>query len=219
MANHTQIRALVVGVEGIFVRFADLAPLRRWEQRLGLSPRHLIADILESPSSTRACLGLMKDADVWMELACLHYRLHADEVAALAADFWATMQVDTKLLDFMQSLRPRLRVAALGNAWPGARDRYMRTHAIAEYLDTVVLSSEEGLVMPDTRIYEVATARLGVSPGEALFVDASRERLDGARDAGMQVLPFIGSEQLVASLGPMLATDPDCAELVAGAAS
>lgn len=213
------IRAVTVGVEGVLVRLGDPSRLQRWEQRLGLSPRRLVADILESPSSARACLGLMQDADVWMELACLQYRLHADEVAALAADFWATMRVDTALLTTLQTLRPHLRVAALANAWPSTRDRYLHRFGIGEHVDALVLSAEEGLVMPDTRLYEAATARLDVSPAEVLFVDADPDRIAGARDAGLQALPFAGQEQFAASLSRMLAMDPNNAELVARAAS
>lgn len=208
MASLTHLRAVVVGVEGALVRLGDLSRLQPWEQRLGLPPRRLVADILESPSSARACLGLMQDADVWMELACLHYRLHADEVAALAADFWACMRVDTVLLDMLHSLRPRLRVAALDNAWPGARDRYTRLFAIADAVDALVLSAEEGLAMPDTRIYEAVVARLGVAPAEALFIDANPERIAGARDSGLQALPSASHEQLAGSLSRALAADP-----------
>lgn len=219
MQSHTPIRAVIFGVEGVLVRLADLSGLQRWGSRLGLSPRQLIADILESPSSARACVGLMTDADLWMELACLYYRLHADEVAALARDFWDIMQVDGELLAFVGSCRRRVRVAALANAWPGARQRYMHTFGIANSVDTLVLSCEEGLVMPDTRIYEVVAERLGISPEEALFVDASAERIAGARDAGLQVLPFIDHGQIANDLSRVLASFPNGIELAARAAS
>src|SRR5579863_6985740 len=127
-----EIRAIVVGVEGVLVRLAD--PLRHapWERRLGLAPGGLAHDVLRSPSSCRACLGLMQDADVWMELSCLLFRLHADEAGALAADFWSGMNVNVGLRDAIQALRSRLRVAGVSNAWPGTRERYRNRYALAD---------------------------------------------------------------------------------------
>lgn len=54
------------------------------------------------------------------------------------------------------------------------------------YFGAVVLSYEVGLRKPERGIYELAANRLGVSPGECLFVgDGGSRELQGARAAGM----------------------------------
>jgi HAD superfamily hydrolase (TIGR01509 family) len=139
-----------------------------------------------------------------MELGCLLFRLHADEMAALAADFWSGMSVDAELRDVIRAMRPRLPVAGLSNAWPGARERYTRRYGLAGAFDTLVISAEEGLVKPDTRIYELASERLGVLPGHTLFVDADPHHVAGARDAGLQALRFVSTPRLSADLDRLL---------------
>ena len=208
MATVADVRAIVVGVEGVLVRLTDPSRHAPWERRLGLAPGGLAYDVLQSPSSCRACLGLMEDADVWMELGCLLFRLHADEMAALAADFWSGMRIDVELRDVIQALRSTLPVAGLSNAWPGARQRYLRRYGLADTFDMLVISAEEGLVKPDTRVYELAAERLGVSPAYTLFVDADPQHVAGARDAGLQALRIVSTKQLTTDLARLIAIDP-----------
>jgi putative hydrolase of the HAD superfamily len=56
-------------------------------------------------------------------------------------------------------------------------------------LDAVVLASDAGAAKPDPRAFAAALRRLGVAPGEALFVgdDAARD-LEGARRAGLSAV-------------------------------
>jgi putative hydrolase of the HAD superfamily len=58
--------------------------------------------------------------------------------------------------------------------------------------DAVVASCEIGSNKPDRHIYEACLARLGVEARRALFVDDSRENLDGAAALGFCTLHFFG---------------------------
>ena len=63
-----------------------------------------------------------------------------------------------------------------------------------ELFDDVVDSSEVGLRKPDPRIYARAVERLGVAPGEALFVDDAPGNVRGARAAGLEAV-LIGPQR------------------------
>jgi putative hydrolase of the HAD superfamily len=55
--------------------------------------------------------------------------------------------------------------------------------------DATVFSCDVGISKPDPRIYEIACERLGVEPGESLFVgDGANDELPGAERAGMTAL-------------------------------
>lgn len=202
-------RAIIFGVEGVLLHAPDPCALESWEQRLGLARGSLTDDIIASPAAWRATLGLVDDADVWMELACL-FRLHADEVRTLARDFIASMRVDAALVGFVRSLRslrsvhPHLRTGLLSNAWPGARARYTETYGLGDVADTIIISAEEQLAKPDTRIYQLAAERLAIAPEDALFVDACQDHVAAARDAGLQGLHVVHRDQLIAGLSRVL---------------
>jgi putative hydrolase of the HAD superfamily len=58
---------------------------------------------------------------------------------------------------------------------------------LAPYFDDVVLSCTVGLRKPDPAIYRLSCERLGVEPGECLFVgDGANDELAGAERVGMK---------------------------------
>jgi putative hydrolase of the HAD superfamily len=60
---------------------------------------------------------------------------------------------------------------------------------LAPHIDDLVLSCTVGLRKPDPRIYELACVRLGVEPGECLFVgDGANDELAGALRVGMHAV-------------------------------
>jgi FMN phosphatase YigB (HAD superfamily) len=203
MGPSVPIRAVIFAVGGVLVRACEQNGRREWEWRLGLAPGELAREVFAFPTMRRAMLGLATEADAWMELACL-YRLHADEMRALAAGFWADALLDDELLAFVRGLRPRYATALLANAGPGARADWASRFDLCDAVDSVIVSAEERLVKPDTRIYELAVARLGVAPAEALFVDDSPENVAGAHDAGMHALQFVCREQIIADVSVAL---------------
>jgi putative hydrolase of the HAD superfamily len=57
---------------------------------------------------------------------------------------------------------------------------------LASLLDTAVFSCEVKFKKPDPRIFELAAGRLGVAPGNCLFVgNGGSQELSGTRNAGM----------------------------------
>ena len=77
-------------------------------------------------------------------------------------------------------------------AWPQS--------PLARCFDVAVFSSDVGLAKPDPAIYRIAAERLGVAPGECVFVgDGADGELAGAAAAGMTVLRTIEHKD----------TDPD----------
>lgn len=76
------------------------------------------------------------------------------------------------------------RVGLLSNTALDLRSRLADLGLLA-YLDTVVLSFEEGLVKPDPRLFQLAADRLGVPAHECVYVGDTPQVDGGAVDAGM----------------------------------
>jgi putative hydrolase of the HAD superfamily len=64
---------------------------------------------------------------------------------------------------------------------------------LAARIDAAVFSCSVGMVKPDPRIYRIAAERLGVEPGDCLFVDDQPTFVEGALEAGMDAV-LIGDE-------------------------
>jgi putative hydrolase of the HAD superfamily len=123
--------------------------------------------------AARARLGAL-DAESWTQ-----YR---EEVWELAARF----RTDGR------------RTAMLSNCGPEVIDRVRAQREVTRYFDALVISWEVGTVKPEPAIYRIAAERLGVAPGEALFVDDRPENVAGAEAVGMQGMLFEGDASVPA---------------------
>jgi putative hydrolase of the HAD superfamily len=90
---------------------------------------------------------------------------------------------------------------------------------LRERVDETVHSSRVGVAKPDTGIFRVALARLGVAPGEALHVgDGVDADVEGARAAGLGAV-LVDRRRRRPRVPPGVATITTLAELPAIAAS
>jgi putative hydrolase of the HAD superfamily len=77
-----------------------------------------------------------------------------------------------------------IRTGLITNSWGlGIYER-----APTDLFDAAVISGEVGMHKPQAEIYMLACDRLGVEPGEAVFVDDLRENCEGAEAVGMSAI-------------------------------
>lgn len=183
-------RAAIFDLGGVLLRTGDQTGRRRWEARLGLPPGALHDAVFASPTAAQASVGAAPASAVWTELA-RQYDLTQAELGELQRDFWSGDRFDTDLAAFLRSLRPRFRTAILSNAWLDARAFFTRDLGLAEIVNFMVISAEEGVMKPDPRIYLRTAARLNVLPEEAVFVDDVRANVDAAEAVGMRGVHFV----------------------------
>jgi putative hydrolase of the HAD superfamily len=84
------------------------------------------------------------------------------------------------------------RTALLSNGITEIADRVRAERGAGRLFDAVVISCEVGCAKPAAAIYELVLSRLGVAPGEALFVDDRPENLEGAERLGIHTFHFVG---------------------------
>lgn len=192
------IRAVIFDVGGVLLRTEDRSARRAWERRFGLPEWGLADLVFGNPVARRASVGRASADDAWAEVA-RRLSLGPAELRALQADFWRGDAWDADLLEFVRSLRPRLKTGVLSNAWPGAREANA-AHVNPGLFDVIVYSGEEGMEKPDPEIYRRALARLGVGPAEAVFVDDVAENVAAARAVGMRGVQFQNPAQAIAEI-------------------
>lgn len=199
----TLIRAVIFDFGGVLVRTEDRAPRNRLAARLGLTYEELSSLVFENPSSQQATLGQISVSQHW-EAVGTSLGLMPEALQAVQDEFWAGDVLDTSLVDLLRALRPRYQTALLSNAWDDLRQVLEQRLKILDAFDQVIISAEEGLMKPDERIFRLALERLGVAPGEAVFVDDFAHNITAARLAGLQAIHFRSADQARAELEQML---------------
>lgn len=91
----------------------------------------------------------------------------------------------------------------ISNSW--VMDHY--TEEIRGLFDEVVISAEVGLHKPEPEIFLLAAERLGVDPGDCVFVDDLRENCAGAEAVGMTPLLHRDAGKTIARLEELLGVE------------
>ena len=94
------------------------------------------------------------------------------------------------LVETLSELRNRdLRLAIVSNGRAAPQSPVIQTLGIGDFFHSIVISKVEGLAKPDSRIFELALDRLGVTSTNAVFVgNHPREDIQGAQQAGLRAI-------------------------------
>ncbi|MET0979742.1 MAG: HAD-IA family hydrolase [Candidatus Saccharimonadales bacterium] len=101
------------------------------------------------------------------------------------------------LVDYIRELRPNYKIGLLSNVGRGVMDRLFSATEEGELFDTVVLSSEVGIVKPDAAIFTLASDRMGLSPENCLMVDDLAPNIESAISVGMQGVVFTTTNNFI----------------------
>jgi len=106
---------------------------------------------------------------------------------------------NVELLKFYKE-HPVYNVYALSNFPPDyfmeAKDKY----DFLSIFDNKVISGLVGLIKPEPEIYELLLERCKIDPAETVFIDDSMVNIEGARNAGINVILYENHRQLLDDL-------------------
>lgn len=113
-----------------------------------------------------------------------------------AADFRSWLSINPGTIEVLADLKAGgTRLALLSNA--GADfGSYLRFGPLRDYFETFFISGELELVKPDPEIFTHALSVLGVSAGQAVFVDNREDNVRSAQDLGITGHVFTSAAQL-----------------------
>jgi len=135
-----------------------------------------------------------------------YWRAVADEIGASwdearvhelwAADFRSWLSVNPDVIDLLTDLRAGgTRLALLSNAGPDYGS-YFRHGPLGDLFAACYVSGELGLLKPHPEIYRHVLDDLGITPGEAVFIDNRASNVAGAQALGVTGHVFTGASAL-----------------------
>jgi putative hydrolase of the HAD superfamily len=137
-------------------------------------------------------------------------------VSALwAADFRSWLPLNPAVVEVLADLRAGgTPLALLSNAAP-EYGGFFRHGPVSGFFCACYVSGELGLLKPDPEIYQHVLADLGITPGEAVFVDDRPDNVAGAEALGVAGHVFTGAAELRSFLASLAMPVP-CALTVPG---
>ncbi len=198
-----EVKAVIFDFGGVLVRIADDRPRNALANELGVSLAKLDHLVFFSPTAQQASLGEISLAKHW-EAVGAELGIKPEAMPAFLTHYWSADSVNWELLDFIRTLRPGYKVGLLSNAWDNLRQSMHDRWHIDGLFDELVISAEVKLVKPDPRIFELAIQRLGVQPGETIFVDDIEENIVAANRTGLVAVQFTNNQVVMAKINEYL---------------
>jgi putative hydrolase of the HAD superfamily len=176
---------------------------RDYAQELGLAPGTLNRVMFGSESWHQVLVGRKALDDYWLEIGPALGLHTPDEIQAFRQRYFADEAINEGVLELIQGLRGRYKLAILSNA-PPRLSQWLADWQILDLFDLVVCSAEEGVAKPDPAIFELTLARLGVVAQEAIFIDDSPGHVAAARALGLEGIHFTTADALARDLEALL---------------
>jgi epoxide hydrolase-like predicted phosphatase len=119
----------------------------------------------------------------------------------LIARLFAGMAPDEAMIGAVRAAREHGVVTGLlSNSWGMATDY----DGVGDLFDARVISAAEGMRKPDPRIYPLAAERMGLAPGEIVFVDDLGFNLKPAKALGMHTILHFAAKSTIDQLETLL---------------
>ncbi|QDY81470.1 HAD-IA family hydrolase [Streptomyces qinzhouensis] len=201
------MRAVVFDIGGVLEITPSTDWRRSWEHRLGLGPGGI--DCRLAAVWAAGAVGGLTEAGVRAGISGL-LDLDARATDAFLTDLWDEYlgSPNTVLVDFVRKLPvsfPGARLGVLSNSFAGAGEREEAAYGYSALFEEIVYSHECGLLKPDPRAYALVCDRLGVRPGDCLFVDDAEANTTAAEAFGMRTLLFRGIEDTARTIAAVTA--------------
>ena len=181
---------------------------RAFCEQEGLDPDAIKRLLREEPRAVEAVRALeraeLSDDDFSERFGAL-LGLPEERRAGLVGRMFGRLRPDETMLGALRRARAQgIRTGLISNSMgAGIYDR----STFPELFDGVVISGDEGIHKPQPEIYELCCERVGLAPGECVFVDDLRENCDGAEAVGMTAVLHRGAERTLPRLEELLGVE------------
>ncbi len=185
----SSVRAVVFDFGGVLwdMRW-DVA--RELDRAHGL-PRSSVFETLYRSDTWRAIERGAGDPDAWRREAHRALEERAGRALPPLHEEWRKSQAAIESnVALVMALRPGYKVSILSNADASLRQRLEHEIGIHHLFDDIVCSAEVGMAKPEPAVFDLACGRLGLAPGECVFVDDYEPNVKAAQDVGMQGVLF-----------------------------
>lgn len=183
------IKAIIFDFGRVITAQKPLSLFRSYEIELGLDPDTINSIMFDSQAWQDALLGRKTTEEFWHLIGPELGLNTADEVNRFRRRYHADEAINEAVLDLIRKLCGRYKLAILSNAPPDLT-RWLADWEMRDLFEVVFCSGDEGMIKPDPAAFKLTLERLGVEPGEAVFIDDTPEHVEAARKLGIQGIIF-----------------------------
>ena len=202
------IKAIIFDFGRVISAQKPTSLFRSYEVELGLDPGAINPIMFGSQAWQDTLLGRKTTEEFWYLIGPELGLNTVDEINRFRRRYHADEAINQAVLDLIRKLHGRYRLAILSNSPPGL-NRWLLDWKIRDLFEVVFCSGDEGLIKPDPAAFKLTLERLGAKPGEAVFIDDTRDHVEAACKLGIHGIVFTTAEALNNDLRNVLGSDVD----------
>lgn len=196
------VKAVFFDLGGVILRTEFQAPRQHLAESFGMDYDDIDKIVFGGSSSARASVGEITEDEHWRNVMKI-LKLPAGEYERVRDEFFAGDVIDREILDFLRSIKRKVRTGLISNAWSGLRS-YIAREKFDDAFHHMIISAEVGVAKPDARIYHIALEQAQVEAKEAVFVDDVLENIEACEKVGMKGVHFGDPASAIAQVRSML---------------
>lgn len=142
-----------------------------------------------------------KDKALGLMLSKLPVYLH-DACKGIMAEWTDALVINNNIINLLQNLRNNgYKTYILSNA-PHEIPPFLTSKELDKYFDGQIISAQEKVSKPDSKIYDILLERYNLTAQESLFLDDKKENIEAAIDANINgiVYDYNNHENMLAEL-------------------
>ena len=201
------MRGLLVDFGGVLTTNV-FDSFRRFCEDEGLDPQAIKRLFREDPRALECVRGLERGGLTEEEFAERFgelLELEPERRGGLVDRMFGHIDEDQDMVEALRRARAQgVRTGLISNSMGAGR--YDRS-TFPELFDGVVISGDEGIHKPEPAIYELGAERVGLPPGDCVFVDDLRENCEGAEAVGMTAVLHRGADTTLPRLEELLGVE------------
>jgi putative hydrolase of the HAD superfamily len=192
------IRAVIFDLGGVLIDDPSPGMIRYFASALGLEEATFYdLEALPLPAFQK---GLISEEAFWKKLSPGLKERDVNAGSLWQEAFRSEYKPKEEMFPLASTLRRRgYKIGLLSNIEAPSAEFFNEQEY--DIFDAAIFSCNEGTCKPERRIYQIALGRLGVEPGEAVFIDDRRDFVRGAKEAGVKAIHFLNPLQVKADLG------------------
>lgn len=115
-------------------------------------------------------------------------------------------RIDMRIMKLVEQLHKSYKTAIITNAHYDFFEPLIKRTNLNKFFDHITISSREGIIKPDPRIFELTLKKLGIKPEETVFIDDISRNCDAAAALGIKVIWYQNFQQMKIDLEKILSS-------------
>lgn len=152
-------------------------------------------DIIE-----KSDIGIITEKELFNKLA----EITGEDSKKILDDWLKTAVVNTETINLIKELRKEYKVSLLSNASSGFVRKVLERIDAYKLFDYIIISSEEGMIKPNSEIFELMLSRMKVKASNSVFIDDNISNIQGAKNVGITGILFKDIQQVKKELFEIL---------------